>query len=218
MKVRNGYVSNSSSSSFVVKVRDFSLKKNNKILISKKDIEKLTEFGFEWMGGYEGNILFCPEKVVKSMNEFNENEQINLYMDCTCNEDEIYEFLFKNKIPFIASIHYDHELWVYNGGDYYEIFQNYAMQYLMQSESTKDWFIKQTLESKPYQKIYLNKKNQNDEVIYWQAMRITEYKHIIEKLVKDKFTEKEWNKINRIVSEINGKEWFEELKKWRELN
>lgn len=218
MKIRTNYVSNSSSASFVVKVRDWSADKNSKILISKKDIEKLTEFGFKWMEGYENNILFNPGKTVKSMEEFNENEQINLYMDCVCNEDEIYEFLFKNKIPFIASIHYDHELWVYKGGDYYEVFQNYAVQYLMQSESTKNYFIKQIFESKPYQKIYLNKENKNDDLIYHQAMRIAEYKQIIEKLVKDKFTEEEWNKINQIVSEIKGKEWFEELKKWKELN
>lgn len=157
MKIRSNYVSNSSSSSFVVEVRNTF--KSANFLISKEKICQLVGYGFQWMGGFVQNIVFYPAEKKKSESDFSEKENMNLYFDVVCNEDEVYEYLFKNHIPFIASIHNDDELWVYEGGDYYEVFTNYANMYFFNrsSEFLKDFFINKIIPySKPYQKIYLN--------------------------------------------------------------
>lgn len=157
MKIRTNYVSNSSSSSFVVEVK-YNTYIQDKILVTDEQIEKLTEFGFKWMKGYSNNIVFHPGEIVKSIEDFKEKEDVNLYYDVTCNEEDVYEFLFANHIPFIASIHYDDWLYVYKGGDYYEIFANFANQYLM-NRNNKFFFDIILPRSKPYEKIYLKEKN-----------------------------------------------------------
>ena len=218
MKIRKGYVSNSSSSSFVVEVRDNF--KSKKLLIPKNTINKLVSYGFKWMNGYSQNIVFVPAEEKKSFANFSDNENVNLYFDVTCNEEEVYEFLFKNHIPFIASIHYDYELWVYNGGDYYEIFNNYATQYLMNNSSkyTRDMFINKLIPlSKPYRKVYLNAKNDEDSSISNAILLLEKYEKIYAKFAKEKFSPEEWKKIEDFLHEIRGKEFFEELKKIKDF-
>ena len=89
---------------------------------------------------------------------FDDEESINLYMDCLCNQEDISDFLFENKIPFIALIHNNDELWVYKGGDYYEIIQNYMFQFLMHfgNELLEKEKIEEIKNSKPYRKVLLS--------------------------------------------------------------
>lgn len=216
MKIRKGYVSNSSTASFVVEVRDC-FKSKGKLLISKDKINQLVGYGFKWMDGFVQNIVFMPGNVKKSFADFKDKENVNLYFDVVCNEDEVYEFLFKNHIPFIASIHYDHELWVYGGGNYYEIFSNYAAQYLMNSSSkfAKDSFIKKMIPlSKPYCKVYLNGKK-DDNSISNKIFALAEYEKIYAKYAKKKFTKKEWKKIESFLDNVRGREFYEEIRKMK---
>ena len=158
MKIRSNFVSNSSSSSFVVIVRENEFNdRSRKFLISDKEIKKLIKFGFKYMKGYSKALIIKPEQFVKSIDEFCKEESINLYKDCLCNQEDISDFLFKNKIPFIASIHNDDELWVYKGENYYEVIQNYMSQYLMNSgsEILEKAMIEEIKNSKPYRKVSL---------------------------------------------------------------
>ena len=215
MKIRKGYVSNSSTASFVVEVRDF-FKSKDKLLISKEKINKLVGYGFRWMDGFVQNIVFMPGNEKKSFADFKDNENANLYFDVICNEDEVYEFLFRNRIPFIASIHYDHELWVYRGGSYYEIFTNYAVQYLMNDSSkfTRDMFINKFIPlSKPYRKVYLNKKNNEDSSVSDTILLLEKYEKVCAKFAKKKFSQQEWKKIEDFLHDIRGNEFYKEIKK-----
>ena len=150
MKVRNGFVSNSSSSSFVVVYRVAF--RDKECGVSNEMVEKLLNFGFKWRRGYPNSMIFDnnynPRNFPDSVEDFDEYEYINLYHDVICNQDEVSDFLFENKIPFIASMHNDEELWVYKGGDYYEVIQNFAIQFLQNDVDFKE---------EPYKKIYLKK-------------------------------------------------------------
>ena len=110
MKTRNGFVSNSSSSSFIVKVKDYFGAKSVKKL-TKDQIKKIEKFGFR------KTVAGCPDSVdndsyiqaLISRNYFNYGYTV------TCNQDEPIEFLLKNRISFEAEIHYGHESWYYDG-------------------------------------------------------------------------------------------------------
>lgn len=112
MKTRNGFVSNSSSSSFVVNCRDTKGRKPLLLPISK--VEKLIAEGFKYTD--------CPnpmsvdwDSVSKKITDFEDSEDIYLSRYITCNQDDIIFFLLNNKIPFVATCHYDEELVFWDG-------------------------------------------------------------------------------------------------------
>lgn len=111
MKIRNGFVSNSSSSSFVVEIRDSFAKARDpdvKDLLTRDEISKLRAFGFKYTD------ICSPIRI--------ENLAYDQWLgaedkDSTCdylgyhdsiNEDEKIYFLVKNNIPFKGVTHYGH--------------------------------------------------------------------------------------------------------------
>jgi len=135
MKTRNGFVSNSSSSSFIVRdINYFSLKDLKKgSTLNKSTINKLIKRGFKetWVAHpsrlleierYEGTwkpILDTDGSIVGR----------NFGLFVFCNQDEQIEFLVKEQISFIASIHYGHTTYVYHKGDNHVMyFKNYGCE------------------------------------------------------------------------------------------
>lgn len=110
MKSRHGFVSNSSSSSFVVERVGDLWKKTPKILLTEDQENLLEEFGFN-----------CDTK-----NDEEFPYRVWKY-DIICNQDDAIAFLVENKITFQATIHYGHYTYIYSPeNDKLFIFTNYG--------------------------------------------------------------------------------------------
>jgi len=120
MKIRNGFVSNSSSSSFIVSVKHF---KTDKMILSFEDQEKLLDFGFKFTDCLSINH-YCYEEDKES----EENYALGISMNC--NQDEVISFLLKNNIPFCASIHYNHRMMFYQKDEEHVlVLNNFGVEY-----------------------------------------------------------------------------------------
>jgi hypothetical protein len=146
MKTRNGFVSNSSSSSFIVKYYDsldvvFGPKSTSKCkkALTKSEVKKLEEFGFEQTWARHPSLIVCsdfmsPKSKFRDFSKDLKSEDDKPYavfygFEVSCNQYEPLQFLLKNKISFVASIHYGHETYIYNKENpYVMVFTNYGLQ------------------------------------------------------------------------------------------
>jgi hypothetical protein len=125
MKIRNGFVSNSSTASFIVRHTD---QIHDKKPLSEKEIKLLEEFGFH------KTYAYYPHQEENNTEEINKNndQYYNYGYYTTCNEDIPLEFLLNNNISFVADCHYDQYTLVYNQDqDYVTVCINAGYQYLM---------------------------------------------------------------------------------------
>ena len=149
MKSRFGYVSNSSSSSFIVVLtnRDGGFTHG----ITEDQEWLLHGYGFRYAGGYWKSVLMYGSELFNKKEDLPAGSSISMYYDVTCNEDEVEEFLFRNKIPFVASEHYDMRIVDYDGKhDYYDTFYNDGIRHLMYGVGNEDSFLSIAARMRPF--------------------------------------------------------------------
>ena len=104
MKIRHGFVSNSSSSSFVIRLESSWISQGERRdLISREEIGTLLNYGFEYTQYRSATQL--QHSFLGTDTESNKETEYLGY-EVTCNEDEVIGFLVKHNIPFHASKHY----------------------------------------------------------------------------------------------------------------
>jgi hypothetical protein len=121
MKIRNGFVSNSSSSSFVVRRNEWKPKGKKSVevsILTKTQDKALEEFGFRKTTAHSPHqvLEFYDKAAWKKVDAYLKKYKIrswNWGYEITCNQDDVMVFLIQNKIPFVASCHYGHESFVY---------------------------------------------------------------------------------------------------------
>jgi len=126
MKIRSGFVSNSSSSSFIVRVHEPKHDKKTGKFICYANVltptkeKKLKEFGF--FKTYAHSPSQVPVRAEDQRQEEKDvikekYENYNYGYDIICNQDDITYFLLKNRIPFVSEQHYGHRHIFYDGKD-----------------------------------------------------------------------------------------------------
>ena len=125
MKIRNSFISNSSTASFIVKRFEYTSKEFKRILSKAKE-KKLLDYGFfltptshpsriDYMTDPDLDLEKAQEEHKKAFNNELEDEWLNLGYTVVCNEDEPIGFLIKNRISFISLQHYGHHAMLYDG-------------------------------------------------------------------------------------------------------
>jgi hypothetical protein len=98
------------------------------MLTTKEQDKKLRKLGFFLdPASYPHQI---PEEFVHHEPTEESKKWCHWCYTVICNQDEVIEFLIKNRISFHADVHYDHEAYFYDGKtDVLAIVQNFGKQY-----------------------------------------------------------------------------------------
>lgn len=135
MKIRNGFVSNSSASSFIVRNIEKFLGQKAKTCLTKKQINKLIAFGFKETHlshpSHLDNTKYDDQSIWQPMMDEKTKEVVvsNYGYWVSCNEWDVIQFLVKNNIGFIATGHYGHITYLFHSGDkHLMIFRNYGAE------------------------------------------------------------------------------------------
>ena len=127
MKKRTGFVSNSSSSSFCVILKDDSTSMAG---ITKEQEELLFGYGFRYINESWRIALTQGSPLHETTDGFDEKEPTCMYFDVICDEQDVEEFLFENKIPFVESEEYDTRTVHYDGvHDWYDTYENAGVRF-----------------------------------------------------------------------------------------
>lgn len=133
MKRRTGYVSNSSSSSFVVVLDDDCIPK-----VTKEQEDMLLGYGFRYSGGYWKSVLMDGAKEYDRKEDVVERGGLSMVYDVPCNQQDVEDFLFQNHIPFVAEEEYGTRIVQYDGiHDWYDIAVNAGAIMLMYYMNTR---------------------------------------------------------------------------------
>lgn len=141
MKVRNGFVSNSSSSSFLVEIVSWDYNQSFNRTITAAQEKKLIKHGYQYTnintpGKLEAIRLWTDTWPMITDKEpgfepLNSEDYFDmsrfLGFGVICNQDDEIEWLVKNKIPFRASVHSNHETVIFDGKNLWQI-QNPGVQ------------------------------------------------------------------------------------------
>lgn len=143
MKFRNGFVSNSSSTSFVIQLgpNDWDKKDPSRAIptLTEEEIKLLEKIGFQPIAIGDPHYLqmTCMTGIIPD----SEIKKGSLYMGAAmlCNQDFLLELLVAKNIPFSASVHYGHYTMVYRRDSAFVWkFHNYGVQLWRHPEKTDD--------------------------------------------------------------------------------
>ena len=110
MKIRNGFVSNSSSSSFIVQIKKTLVNPKQNMIANEEDIKKLADYGFVKTRKHSPINAFSMDTIKEDTEP---NKCYYMLHNVICNQKEVIEFLIQNNIPFKACCHYDQQFYLY---------------------------------------------------------------------------------------------------------
>jgi len=132
MKIRNSFVSNSSSSSFIIQVYKFDEKNTRRITEVQEKL--LVDNGFEFTMQIDPAYLSREDLVAIWEKETFWDDTYNYGFVVECNQDNTISFLLKNKIPFVADVHYGHKSIRYEGKETVYIARNFGREMTSDSD------------------------------------------------------------------------------------
>jgi len=141
MKVREGFVSNSSSSSFVVPIRKIEvIQKGGNLTVSIEKLQKLLDYGFKPTVYSMPSMLENSSMCMRNIDVIPLENAEALAYQVVCNETDVIIALLKLDVSFEASTHYGHESVFYKAGtDKVWLMRNPGVQYEMYGlDSLKD--------------------------------------------------------------------------------
>lgn len=165
MKTRNGYVSNSSSSSFVVIIKDDC----HHTQVTKEQVNLLLGYGFKYIKEFWRHALIEGAELFDNTDGFSVNDNVVLYYDVPCNEQDVEDFLFENRIPFVESEEYNTRIVVYDGvNDWYDTYLNSGVHFMIYGMSSPEMDrldLERLVQSRPFYRTRLSDgKDITDEI------------------------------------------------------